>query len=89
MKQIDDNNSLITNDIIKLIKENIKEYTIDIYYLYQMRNIDLDWKAVVLRYFLDSLNNSINNYTSYTFDELLKLNYNNEINKNITFNNIV
>ena len=84
MKEIDDNNSLITNDIIKLIRENIKEHIIDISNLYQIRNIDLDWKAVTFRYLLDLNNKLNNNYTSYTFDDLSKLNYNNEINKIIT-----
>jgi hypothetical protein len=86
IKQIDDNNGLITNDIIQLFKQNIKEHSINIDNLYKIRNINLNWKAVIFQYLLDSVNNSINNYT---FNELLKLNYNYEINKNITFNNIV
>jgi len=83
MTSIDENNSLIPNDIIKLIKDNIHECPIEISYLYQMRNINLDWKAVVLQYLLNSAYNTIKNYT---FDELSKLDYNNIINNNITFN---
>ena len=83
MTQIDENQSLVTDDIIKLLKDSVIVQEISISNLYKIRKLEFDWKVIILRYFLDSIEYQKNkdNYKKFSFDDLLQLNYDNEINK--------
>jgi hypothetical protein len=75
-------NGKVTNDIIILLKDNIIEKIISIAEIYQMIDIKLNWKAILLKYLLN-LDNKSNNYS---LNNLFELDYNDEINKYILYN---